>query len=115
MEFAYCREILDSWPMGILFCDLDHVIRYMNPAAEYYYYVTRSYRDLVGKSVLDCHRPETRERILALVEELKAGGGEKRIGTTKIEGYRVYITPVRDKDGTLIGYVDRFEDGKDGE
>ena len=105
------KAILDSWPMGILYCDLDHIIRYMNPAAEYYYYTTRGYKDLIGKSLFDCHKPETKDKIIDLVEQLKSGKGDMRIGTTKIEGYPVYLMPVRDGKGTLIGYVDRFADG----
>ena len=71
MEFNHYKEILDSMPMGVLFCDMDHIIRYMNPAAETYYYVTRPYNDLIGKCLFDCHRPESKAAILALVKGLR--------------------------------------------
>ncbi len=109
MEFNHYREILDSMPMGVLFCDMDHIIRYMNPAAEIYYYETRHYKDLIGKNLFECHRPESKAAILALVEDMKNGGEARRIGTSKIEGYRIYMIPVRDKDGNMIGYIDQFE------
>ena len=108
MEFDHYREILDSWPMSILFCDMDHIIRYMNPAAEQHYYQHRSYQPLIGTNVLDYHKPETRERIYQLVEEMKAGGVEQRIGTVRGEGYRVHMMPVRDREGNMIGYCQKF-------
>jgi len=37
--------------------------------------------------------------------------GEERVGTSGIEGYRIYMTPVRDDTGAMIGYLQRFEDG----
>jgi len=113
MEFSQYKEILDSLPEGVMFCDMEHTIRYMNPAAETYYYVTRSYKDLVGKCVFDCHRPESKAAILALVEDMKNGGEGRRIGTSKIEGFRIYMIPIRDRDGVMIGYIDLFEHPND--
>ena len=113
MECNAYREILNSLPMPVMFCDMDHVIRYMNPAAETYYYVTRPYKDLIGKCVFDCHKPESKAAILALVEDMKNGGEARRIGTSKIEGYRIYMVPVRDGDGRMIGYLDLFEHPND--
>ena len=67
------------------------------------------YKDLIGKNLFECHRPESKAAILALVEDMKNGGEARRIGTSKIEGYRIYMIPVRDKDGNMIGYIDQFE------
>ncbi len=108
MDFELHKEILDSWPTSILFCDLDHVIRYMNRASRKHFYGARTYQDLIGTDVMQYHLPETREKILALVEGLKAGGGARRMGTVRGEGYRVYLVPVREEDGTLIGYCQHF-------
>ena len=93
-EYKYIKEIVDSWPTSILCCDMEHRIRYMNRAARQHYYGARSYDDLIGTDVFKYHKPETREKILVLLEELKAGGGAKRMGTVKGEGYRVYLVPV---------------------
>ena len=108
MEFSYHKEILDSWPTSILYCDMDHIIRYMNRAAKQHYYGARTYDDLIGTDMFNYHKPETCEKILELVEELKAGGGAKRMGTVRGEGYRVYLVPVREDDGTLVGYCQTF-------
>lgn len=107
-HMQYVQEIVDSWPTSILFCDMDHIIRYMNRAARQHYYQARNYQELIGTSVLQYHLPETREKILQLLEELKAGGGTKRMGTVRGEGYRVYLVPVRDDAGALIGYCQTF-------
>ena len=107
-EYKYIKEIVDSWPTSILCCDMDHIIRYMNRAAKQHYYGARTYKELIGTNVFNYHKPETREKILELLEELKDGGGAKRMGTVKGEGYRVYLVPVRDDAGMLIGYCQAF-------
>ncbi len=107
-EYKYIKEIVDSWPTSILCCDMEHRIRYMNRAAKQHYYGARTYDDLIGTDVFRYHKPETREKILQLLEELKAGGGAKRMGTVKGEGYRVYLVPVRTDEGELVGYCQTF-------
>jgi len=112
MDAKIYKYITESIPMPVLFCDADHIIRYLNREARRYYYETRPHPDLIGKNIKQCHKPETWERILSLYDRMKNEGlGEERVGTSKIEGYRIYMTPVRDESGVLIGYLQRFEDG----
>lgn len=100
--------ILDSIPYPILFVDCDHIIRYLNKTAQYKYYQMRGYDDLIGKSLFDCHNEASRERILEAVEKLKNHGNEIFLGVS-VDNHRIYINPVRDETGTLIGYFERFE------
>lgn len=109
MEFTQYREILDSLPNAIVYCDLDHVIRYMNPAAEHYYYELLDYENLLNKSLMDCHPPQAQTGILRLVEAMRQGAAETPLGTTSVNNYRIYVVPVRDKSGELIGYLEQFE------
>ena len=112
MDAKIFEYIVESMPMPVLYCDMDHVIRYLNREAKRYYYVTRPFPEMVGKNHEECHKPETWLRILNLYEKMKNDGfGEERVGTSEIEGYRIYMTPVRDDDGALVGYLQRFEDG----
>jgi len=104
------KTILDSIEMPMLYCDINHTVQYLNPAAEHYYYVIRGCGDLIGKSLFDCHKVETKKKIIALVEQLKSGKGEMRTGTAPITGHRAYLMPVRDENGSLLGYIKRFED-----
>lgn len=101
--------ILDSYPYPILFVDCDHIIRYMNKRAEHHYYRERGYRDLIGKSLFDCHQNKKSEEIIReTVERLKKHANETFLHVN-VRNERVYIVPVRDEDGELVGYFERFE------
>ncbi|HBV85946.1 MAG TPA: hypothetical protein DEF42_04610 [Desulfosporosinus sp.] len=101
--------ILDSYPYPIAFVDCDHVIRYLNKRAEYHYYQERGYRDLIGKSIFDCHlNPKSEEMIKSVVEQLKNHANEVFLKVSP-RNERIYIVPVRDENGELIGYFERFE------
>ena len=100
--------ILDCYPYRVVFVDCDHIIRYLNKAARYHYYEVRGYRDLIGKSLFQCHNEHSRQVIMDAVEKLKNHGNEKFIGVTP-DNQRYYLNPVRDENGELIGYFERFE------
>ena len=105
--------IVESLPMPVLFCDTGHVIRYLNKAAKYHYYEARPHPDLIGRNIQLCHKPETWDIVLKLYEQMKNEDlSEARVGTSRPEGYRIYMTAVRDENGELVGYLQRFEDGK---
>lgn len=100
--------ILDSIPYPIVFTDTEHIIRYLNSAAKFQYYQMRGYGDLVGKSLFDCHSESSKEKILAAVKKLENHANEMYLGVS-VNNQRKYINPVRDENGTLIGYFERFE------
>ncbi len=101
--------IVDAVPYPIVFADAaEHVIRYMNKAAKYHYHQERGYSDLIGRSIFDCHNESSRKRILAAVEKLKNHGNEIFLGVS-VKNQRIYMVPVRDEKGDLIGYFERFE------
>lgn len=101
--------ILDSYPYPIVFVDCDHIIRYMNKRAKYHYYQERGYRDLIGKSLFDCHQEEKSvEMIKKAVEALKNHANERFL-KVNVRNERIYIVPVRDENGDLLGYFERFE------
>lgn len=101
--------ILDAFPYPVVFVDCEHIIRYMNKNARYHYYEERGYRDLIGKSLFECHNnPKSAEMIKNAVEKLKNHGNEIFLKINQ-KNERVIITPVRNEDGELIGYFERFE------
>ncbi len=108
MQKSLEQYILDSLPYPIVFADTEHIIRYMNKEARHRYYDVRGYRDLIGKSLFDCHRDASREMICKAVESLKHHGNEiyLKVG---VRNERIYINPVRNENGELIGYFERFE------
>ena len=100
--------ILDAIPHPIVFVDLEHVIRYMNKRARFHYYEERGYRDLVGKSLFEYHGQESRKRIEAVVKQFENHKHEMFLKIND-RNERIYITPVRDEHGNLVGYFERFE------
>ena len=102
------KYILDSIPYPIVFVDCDHIIRYLNRTAEFHYYKMRGYGNLIGKSLFACHNSASKEKIVAAVEKLKHHANEVFIGVN-VSNQRLYINPVRDENGNLLGYFERFE------
>lgn len=103
------KGILDSYPYPIVFVDDTYTIRFMNRYAEYHYYQERGYGPLLGKSLFDCHNtPAAKERIQAAFEGMKKDGKERFV-SVNTRNQRIYMQPVRDGEGKLIGFFERFE------
>ncbi len=108
-ENTILRGILDSYPYPIVFVDSTFTIRYMNRCAQYHYYQERGYQDLIGKNLVLCHDKEgSRQRIRAAYEKMKRDGKEAFIGVN-LRNQRIYMQPVRNQAGELIGFFERFE------
>ena len=102
------KLILDSFPFPIVFVDTRHTIQFLNRRAEFHYYKERGYRDLIGKSLFECHNEKSKEEILKIVEKMENHGREAFLGVTS-RNERLYVTPVRDETGRFVGYFERFE------
>jgi PAS domain S-box-containing protein len=97
------RSFIDSLKHAFVFADTEHIIRYMNKAALERY---RGRPAEVGRSIFDCHNENSKRIILEVFERLKQGEDEKII--TDNESHRIFMRAVRDKEGNLIGYYERF-------
>ncbi len=98
------RFFIDSLKHPFVFADTEHVIRYMNkPALERY----KGKPAEVGRSVFDCHNENSKRIILEVFERLKQGEDERIIADN--DSNRIFMRAVRDKEGNLIGYYERFE------
>jgi DUF438 domain-containing protein len=106
MDLTLMAAIADSLTTPITFADTGHVIRYMNKAA-IEQYAKRGGAALVGTSVLNCHNEQSQATILAIFEEMRSGLDERLISDTPTR--RIYMRAVRDSDGRLVGYYERFE------
>jgi len=96
--------IMDSLKHQFVFVDTAHVIQYMNkPAVERY----KGSPAKVGGSIFACHKEKSKQIILDVVEAFKEGEDEKMIFNS--EDHRTFMRAVRDRDGNLIGYYERFE------
>jgi PAS domain-containing protein len=89
----------------VLVADLDHVIRYMNPAAAAFY---EGGADLMGSNLLDCHEEEaSRTTIREILVQMGDGLDEKLYYDE--DGEKVFMVAVRSGDGSLLGYYERYE------
>ena len=108
-EVEMLKGILNSYPYPIVFVDNDYIIRYMNRNAEYHYYEERGYKNLIGKSLFDCHNnTQSIEKIKMGYEGIKKNGKEVFV-TVTARNQRVYMQGVRDSKRNWIGFIERFE------
>jgi nitrogen-specific signal transduction histidine kinase len=103
-----CLAILDTINNPIVFADNEHVIRYLNKPAMKFYYEKRGYSDLIEKSIFDCHSEKSQQQIINHHKRLQAGENEiSRIVARR--NSKITVVAVRDKEGSLLGYYERFE------
>lgn len=96
--------ILNSLKNPVVFCDMNHIIQYMNKAAIAHY---NRGEGLLETNVLDCHNEISQKMMLEIFEEMKNGLDERLITDNK--KYRIYMRAVRNESGALIGYYERYE------
>jgi DUF438 domain-containing protein len=104
MDSTLLAAILDSLKEPILFADTNHMVLYMNRAAIAHYSKGDS---VLGHSLLECHN-ETSEKLLNEVLAALQAGEEERL-TIDDETRRIHMRAVRDTEGNLLGYYERYE------
>ncbi len=104
VEEALLSAILDSLKEPILIADAEHVIRYMNRAAIEHYEGGAS---LIGRSLLDCHNERSQQKMKEILVALQAGADERLMSVD--EKRRGFMCAVRDPQGRLLGYYERYE------
>jgi len=97
--------ILDSLKEPILVADTEHVARYMNRAAVEYYEEGTS---LIGRSLLDCHNEQSQTMMIDILAAMQEEGLEEQLITDN-EKYRIFMRAVRDAEGRVLGYYERYE------
>lgn len=97
--------ILDAYPYEVVFVDRTHTVRYLNKAARRRY----EGRVFIGNSLFNCHNEGTKPKIEAFLERADSGEDEMFEVYNRKTGEREFFTPVRDEEGTVIGYFERHE------
>lgn len=109
----FFKSIIDGNDKQIVICNLNHEIIYMNPAAVKQY-EKRGGAALIGRSLLDCHNPHSKELIIKNVQEMKEDKSVNKIfefhKTRDGANDDVYCVAIRNENGELIGYYEQFED-----
>ncbi len=104
VDSTVLAAILDSLKDPVVFADTGHTVRYMNKAAAAHY---KEGWTLLGRSVMDCHNPTSNAVIREVFAALESGEDERLI--TDSPKRRIYMRAVRNADGKLIGYYERYE------
>lgn len=97
--------ILDSLQDPILVADTGHVVRYLNKAAIEFYEGGES---LIGSSLLDCHNERSQQMMIDILAAMQNEGLEEQL-ITDDEEHRIFMRAVRDADGQVLGYYERYE------
>lgn len=100
--------LMDNLKDPFVFVDTEHIIQYMNRGAVDHYGGGPAQ---VGRSIFDCHNEVSRQIILDVFESFGKGENERII--VDDERQRVYMRAVRDKEGNLLGYFERFQQLKE--
>ena len=104
LDLPLASALLNSLKDPFLFADTSHVTRYMNKAAIAHYDDEEA---LLGRSLLDCHNEASRQQIVEILAAMRQGEDERLI--TDDEKHRIFMRAVRDGDGELLGYYERYE------
>jgi DUF438 domain-containing protein len=104
IDATLMAAILDSLKDPILFADTEHVTRYMNKAAVAYYDEGES---LIGRSLFDCHNEQSQQMMVEILAAMHEGEDERLI--TDNEKHRIFMRAVRDAEGQVLGYYERYE------
>jgi len=107
---AFFKSIIDQDQTSVVICDLEHKIIYMNPAS-IKNYQKRGGAELVGKSLLNCHNPNSCELINKVVNWFKADKCNDKVHTffNEKQNKDVYMIALRDENKNLIGYYEKHE------
>ena len=104
------KSIIDQDRAAVVICDLEHRIVYMNPSAVKNYEKSGG-KDLVGRSLLDCHNSKSNEMIKRIVEWFQESKTNYMIHTfyNEKQNKDVYMVALRDENDELIGYYEKHE------
>lgn len=104
------KSVLEADRAAVVICDLEHTIIYMNPVA-IERYAKWGGKDLMGKSLLNCHNEKSREMIQKVVEWFKTSKDNNIVYTffNQKENKDVYMVALRNEEGNLIGYYEKHE------
>ena len=107
--FAFLKSVVDQDRASVVICNTEHEIVYMNPAAVSSY-AKRGGDKLIGRSLLECHNPESRVKIQQVVDWFAAEESHNLVYTYHNEKQNkdVYMVALRD-GGRLIGYYEKHE------
>jgi len=107
MNSSTLKAIFASIEQGIIFIDDQNRVAYCNPAAEKIRNIKAA--EVLGQSVLNCHCPKARSKVLQVIKDLKAGKTKerRRMNMQMVKGkfYDNTYTAVWDSRNRYVGAV----------
>lgn len=108
--FSYFKSLIEQDKAPVVICDTAHKIIYMNPAAcrQYSKYGGEA---LLGRDLLACHNPKSREMINRVLDWFRSDASHNCVHTTYDEKQNkdIYMIALRGEQGALIGYYEKHE------
>ena len=106
----FFKSIVDEDKCAVVICDTKHQIIYMNPAAQENYNKYGG-KALLGKSIMDRHNEKSFDMIKIFVFFFVVDTEHGIVHTFYNEKQKkdVYMVPLRDDSGLLIGYYEKHE------
>ena len=104
------KSVLEADRAAVVICDLEHTIIYMNPVAVERYEKWGG-KELMGKSLLNCHNEKSSEMILKVLDWFKSSKDNNIVYTfyNQKENKDVYMVALRNEADDLIGYYEKHE------
>jgi hypothetical protein len=104
------KSVLEADKAAVVICDLSHTIIYMNPVAIRRYEKWGG-KNLIGKSLLDCHNDKSREMIAKVLDWFGKSRDNNIVYTSynEKENKDVYMVALRNESGELIAYYEKHE------
>ena len=110
MEYSsFYKSVLDQDRCAVVLCNLQHEIVYMNEAAAVNY-AKWGGKELLGKSLLNCHNVHSNEVIKQVVDWFAVAEDHNIVFThhNPKQNKDVYMVALRE-NGKLIGYYEKHE------
>ena len=106
----FYKSVLDMDTAPVVLCNLEHTILYMNKTA-IDCYANRGGANLIGKILLNCHTPKSREIINNVLKWFAENPNNNIIYEFRNdkENKDVYMVALRDESKRLIGYYEKHE------
>ena len=110
MEYSsFYKSVLDQDRCAVVLCNLQHEIVYMNEAAAVNY-AKWGGKELLGKSLMNCHNVHSNEMIKQVVDWFAVAEDHNIVFThhNPKQNKDVYMVALRE-NGKLIGYYEKHE------
>ncbi len=98
--------VLGALPLDITYIDERDIIRYYSD-----YRIFKRTPDILGTTVQNCHKPESREEVNRVIDDLRSGRKKISEQPAEKDGRRVRVRyiAVKDEKGAYAGLVETAE------